>query len=299
MDKSITIEQIMKFFNLIPVAGHQGISREVKRTDFHRPGLQLGGFFHEFPNEKIQIIGNQETLYIQSLSEKQRKSTIKRYLKSKPLCIFVSNNHDTSYFEEICNQTNTPLFSTKDGSHELGDKLVNYLEKMLAKEVGIHGVCMNVFGVGILLRGSSGVGKSEAALSLINKGHRLIADDLVILKKIGPTALIGTHNSFNRHFLALRGIGLVNIPKVYGFGAVQDETKINLDIELSIWDESKYYDAIQAETHYSNYLDTKIKHIEIPIRPGRDIAELVEVAAKNWRLEQEGYFAYKDFHSRF
>jgi len=299
MQKSITIHELINFLKLTPIAGHAGLNREITKTDFHRPGLQLSGFFNEFPNEKVQIIGNQESYYIQSLTKEEKHEIIQRYMSHKPICIFVSNNHDTSYLVDICNETNTPLFTTSDGSHELSDKIVNFLNKNLAKELGIHGVCMEVFGVGILLRGSSGVGKSEAALSLINKGHRLISDDLVILKKIGPTALIGTHNSYNRHFLALRGVGLVNVPKIYGFGSVQDETKINLDIELSIWDETKYYDAIQAETNYINYLDTKIKHIEIPIRPGRDIAELVEVAAKNWRLEQEGYYAYKDFHSRF
>ncbi|MFP3726432.1 HPr(Ser) kinase/phosphatase [Priestia filamentosa] len=298
MKKSITIQELAHFLNLSPLAGHKGLNRLITHTDFHRPGLQLSGFFDEFPNKKVQIIGNQEFYYLQSLRSAEKTASIMRYMNHNPICIFVTNQHDISLLLDICNETNTPLFSTKDGSHALSDKIVNFLDKSLAKELGIHGVCMNVFGVGILLRGNSGVGKSEAALSLINKGHRLIADDLVILKKIGPTALIGTHNNINRHFLALRGIGLVNVPKVYGFGSVQDETKVNLDIELSVWDENKYYDAIQAETQYINYLDTKIKHIEIPIRPGRDIAELVEVAAKNWRLEQEGYYAYKDFHSR-
>ncbi|PGP11599.1 HPr(Ser) kinase/phosphatase [Bacillus cereus] len=299
MNKYVTVEQIMKFLKLKLVSGSEGLQKEITKTDFHRPGLQLVGFYDKFPRKKVQIIGNQETYYIQSLNEQERKVAIQRYIEAKPICIVVTNNHDTSYFEELCAQNNVPLFSTSDGSHEFGDKMVNFLEKSLAKEIGIHGVCMNVFGVGILIRGDSGVGKSEAALSLINKGHRLIADDLVILKKIGPHALIGTHNGYNKHFLALRGIGLVNIPKVYGSGSIQNETKINLEIKLSTWDDSKYYDAIQAEVHYVTYLDTKIKHIEIPIRPGRDIAELVEVAAKNWRLEQEGYFAYEDFQSRF
>lgn len=299
MHKSISIEKIMNHFKLQLIEGRKGLKRETNYTDLHRPGLQLAGFFTKFPNEKIQIIGNQESFYLQSLTQKQRENSLNIYFEYNPICLVVTNNHDTSYFKDLCKNTGTPLFCTHEDSQEFSEKLTNFLEKELAREIGVHGVCMNVFGVGILIRGDSGVGKSEAALSLINKGHRLISDDLVILKKIGPTALIATHNGTNRHFLALRGIGLVNVPKVFGSGSFQDETKVNLVVELSLWDDSKYYDAAQTEINYSNYLDTHVKHIEIPVRPGRDIAELIEVAAKNWRLEQEGYFAFEDFQGKY
>jgi HPr kinase/phosphorylase len=177
-------------------------------------------------------------------------------------------------------------------------KLNTYLKKVLSKEIGVHGVCINVFGVGILLRGKSGIGKSELALALIERGHRLISDDLVILKQIGPEVLVGTHNETNRKFLSLRGIGLINFTRIYGYGSYQEETKIELDILISPWEENTYYDAVGTEEKKVKYLDIEVKHIEIPIRPGRDLAGLIEVAARNLKLKNDGYDPLKEFQKR-
>lgn len=157
-----------------------------------------------------------------------------------------------------------------------------------------------MFGVGILIRGESGIGKSEIALSLIERGgHRLGADDLVILKRIGPVALIGTHNEVNQDFLSLRGSGFINVSRFYGAGAIQGETKINLDVCLSNWEKGIYYDAVGVYEKHSKYLGIDLPLIELPIRPGRDITSLIEVAAKNWRLKQQGYKVVYNFYNRF
>jgi HPr kinase/phosphorylase len=157
---------------------------------------------------------------------------------------------------------------------------------------------VDVYGVGVLIRGESGIGKSEIALSLIEKGHRLISDDLVMLKKIGPEALIAMPNEVNKHFLSLRGVGLVNVIMLYGSGAFQKETRVNMDILLSPWDPTITYDAMGMEEKRVNYMGIQVEHHEIPIRPGRDIATLIEVSAKNWRLRQDKYFALQEFLGR-
>jgi len=296
--KKARVVEIIEKFDLEIIAG-TGIDNEIDEEDLHRPGLELTGFFDLFPNGRIHLLGKQEFHYLFSLGENERRQRLKDYIEQHPPCVIVTR--DQKGLEDlilVCQKEKVPLLRTKDSTMNFSSKLHTFLRKKLAKEIGVHGVCVNVFGVGILIRGTSGVGKSEAALSLIERGHRIISDDIVILKQIGPESLIATHNGNNQNFLALRGVGLINIPRLYGSGAYQEETKINLDILLSPWDEKKYYDAMGTEKLSVKYIDIEIEHIEIPVKPGRDIASLIEVAAKNWRLEQNGYDAYEDFKKR-
>lgn len=297
--KNTTIEVIHKKFGLKLLAGECGLSTEIYVEDIHRPGLELTGFFNFFPSERIHILGNQEISYLESRDKQVLNNLFHSYLKQGLPCIIITRNLPAP--DELiiaCNQTNTPLLQTDEKTTHFISKLYSFLQKELAKEIGIHGVCVDVDGVGILIRGESGIGKSEVALTLIERGHRLVSDDLVIIRKIGPNALIGTSDENNRHFLALRGVGLINFPRIYGSGSFQKESKLNLDILLSKWDEKKYYDAMGLTTDSVSYLDTDLEHWEIPVRPGRDIASLIEVAARNWRLKQQGYNALDEFHER-
>lgn len=296
---TITIRQLADKLKLEILAGEQGLDRVIDKDDIHRPGLELTGYFKFFPNERIQLLGRQEITYLHSLTKEERDKRIGNVIKKQPPCMIITHNQEgLSYLIKHCNEEGVALLRAKEKTTRVISTLNNYLEKELAKSIGIHAVCMNVFGVGLLIRGESGIGKSESALSLIEKGHRLISDDLVILKRIDPETLIGTHNQTNRDFLSLRGIGMINVPRLYGSGAFQDETMINLDIVLSAWDEKKYYDVIESSNETVEYLDVFVPHIEIPVRPGRDIAALIEVAAKNWRLEQQGYTAMNEFNER-
>ncbi len=172
------------------------------------------------------------------------------------------------------------------------------MTKSMAQEIAVHGVCVNVSGIGILLRGKSGVGKSETAHTLIRRGHRLVADDIVVLKKISPETLLGTHNGKTKEFLALRSIGLINVSRLYGRKAFQDETRIVLDIELTKWQDNALNNELELLPKFSDYMDIKIPHIEIQLQPGRDVAGLVEAAANNWYLRQQGYSAAEDFMKR-
>nr|WP_295970557.1 HPr(Ser) kinase/phosphatase [uncultured Bacillus sp.] len=296
---TITVRKLVDKLKLEIVAGENGLDQLIDNDDIHRPGLELTGYFKFFPKERIQLLGRQEITYLHSLTKAQRDERIGNLIKEHPPCIIITRNQaGLSYLIKHCNEEGVALLRAKEKTTRVISKLNNYLEKELAKSIGIHAVCMNVFGVGLLIRGESGIGKSETALSLIEKGHRLIADDLVILKRIDLDTLIGTHNQTNRDFLSLRGIGMINVPRLYGSGAFQEETTINLDIILCAWDVKKYYDGMETSKEIVDYLDVSVPHIEIPIRPGRDIASLIEVAAKNWRLEQQGYTALNEFYER-
>jgi HPr kinase/phosphorylase len=296
---SITIRQLAEKLKLEIVAGEDGLERIIDIDEIHRPGLELTGYFKFFPNERIQLLGKQEITYLHSLTKAERDERIGKLISEHPPCIIITRNQEgLSYLIKHCNEEGVALLRAKEKTTRVISNLNNFLEKELAKSIGIHAVCMNVFGVGILIRGESSIGKSESALSLIERGHRLISDDLVILKSVDPDTLIGTHNQTNRDFLSLRGVGLINVPRLYGSGALQEETSINLDIVLAQWDVKKYYEGIEPPKSYVEYLDVPIPHIEIPIRPGRDIASLIEVAAKNWRLEQQGYTAVEEFKNR-
>lgn len=297
--KSITIRKLAEKMKFEIVAGENGLDRSIDNDEIHRPGLELTGYFKYFPYKRIQLLGRQEITYLHSLTDEQRDERIGNVIREHPPCIIITHNQEgLTYLIKHCNEENVALLRAKEKTTKVIGTLNTYLEKELAESIGIHAVCMNVFGVGILIRGESGIGKSESALSLIEKGHRLISDDLVILKRINPETLLGSHTDTNRDFLSLRGIGMIHVPRLYGSGSFQDETTINLDIVLSPWDEKKYYDTLDHPEEYVEYLDVSVPHIEIPIRPGRDIAALIEVAAKNWRLEQKGYKAVNEFMER-
>jgi HPr kinase/phosphorylase len=296
---SITIKHLADKLKLEILAGVQGLDCIIDNDDIHRPGLELTGYFEFFPKERIQLLGKQEITYLHSLTKSERDERIGQLIQQHPPCIIITRNQEgLDYLIKHCNDVGVALLRAKEKTTNVISKLNNYLGKELAKSIGIHAVCVNVFGVGLLIRGESGIGKSESALSLIEKGHRLISDDLVILKRVAPETLIGTHNQNNRDFLSLRGIGMINVSRLYGSGAFQEETTINLDIVLSAWDEKKYYDAIGHSSELVEYLEVAVPNIEIPVRPGRDIVSLIEVAAKNWRLEQQGYFAVNEFKER-
>ena len=222
---TITIRHLAEKLKLEILAGEPGLDHIIDNDDIHRPGLELTGYFKFFPNERIQLLGRQEITYLHSLTKEERDERIGNVIKKHPPCMIITRNQEgLDYLIKHCNEEGVALLRAKEKTTRVISILNNYLEKELAKSIGIHAVCMNVFGVGLLIRGESGIGKSETALSLIEKGHRLISDDLVILKRIGPETLIGTHNQTNRDFLALRGIGMINVPRLYGSGSFQDET---------------------------------------------------------------------------
>ncbi|MCB7070316.1 MAG: HPr(Ser) kinase/phosphatase [Caldibacillus thermoamylovorans] len=297
--KTISIEKLVQEFSLEVLEGEDYLNRKISQPRTHRPGLEFIGYFEYFPMEQIQILGKKEITYLHKLTDEKRRYHIGNVVKYHPPCFIVTAGQEgLTYLKQYCKEERIPLLRTNEKSSEFIDKLNNYLKNKLAPEIAIHGVCLNVYGVGILLRGKSGIGKSETAHTLIGRGHRLVADDIVVLKKISSKTLLGTHNRTNKEFLALRSIGLLNIAKIYGRKAFQEETRIALDIELCRWEDNELNNQLEPELTYKDYLGVKIPHIEIQLQPGRDVAGLVEAACTNWYLFQQGYNAAEEFFER-
>ncbi|MEK3735080.1 MULTISPECIES: HPr(Ser) kinase/phosphatase [Paenibacillus] len=297
--KSITVQNIKDTFQLEVLTGADRLDRIITRPRSHRPGLEFVGYFDFFPMERVQVLGRKEINYLLTRSVEERKLHIGNIVKYHPPCFIVTTGQEEiHYLTLFCEQEGIPLLRTAETTTEFIAKLDGYLVKALAPEMSIHGVCVNVAGIGILLRGKSGIGKSETAHTLIRKGHRFVADDIVVLKKLGPTTLLGTHNQTSREFLALRSVGLINVVRQYGRTAFQDETRIVLDIELSPWRENALNNELEVVPQFTEYLGIQIPHLEVQLQPGRDVAGLIEAAANNWYLKQLGYSAAEDFMSR-
>jgi len=297
--KKLAVRELKERFGLETLAGEDCLDRAVTRSRSHRPGLEFAGYFDFFPTERVQVLGKKEITYLHKLPEEERNERIGNIVAYHPPCFIVTRGQEgLKYLILYCRQEGIPLLRTGEATTEFIAKLDAYLVKALAPEIAVHGVCVNVSGMGVLLRGKSGVGKSETAHTLIRRGHRLVADDLVVLKKLGPETLLGTHDGNSREFLALRSIGLINVVRLYGRKAFQDETRIVLDIELTPWKDNALNNELELEPKHTDYLGVQVPHIEIQLQPGRDVAGLIEAAANNWYLRQQGYSAAEEFIKR-
>jgi len=299
--KALSLDQLVKHFSLKVLVGDDQLQTEIKQPRVHRPGLEFVGHFDFFPTERIQILGRKEITYLHKLSHEERKLRIGNIVQYHPPCFIVTAGEEgLTYLTQYCTEEKIPLLVTKEptGTTDFIIKLDSYMVKELAPEMTVHGVCMNVFGIGILIRGDSGVGKSETAHTLIGRGHRLVADDIVVLKKLSAQTLLGTNDDKTKEFLALRSIGLLNVVRSYGQKAYQNETRISLDIKLTKWEKDALNNDLEQEPTYTDYMGIKISSIEIQLQPGRDVAGLIEAAANNWYLRQQGYSAAEDFLSR-
>lgn len=299
--KKITVEDVVRQFSLKVLVGGEYLNRTITQPRVHRPGLEFVGHFDFFPTERVQILGRKELNYLRKLSDEERKMRIGNIVQYHPPCFIVTaGDRELTYLKQYCIDEKIPLLATEkpEVTSEFIPKIDAFMVKALAPEIAIHGVCVNVSGIGILLRGKSGVGKSETAHTLIGRGHRLVADDIVVLKKLSPQTLLGTHNGTSREFLALRSVGLLNVVRLYGRQAFQEETRISLDIELTKWQDNALNNELELEQKFTEYMGVRIPHIEIQLQPGRDVAGLIEAAANNWYLGQQGYSAAEEFMKR-
>lgn len=264
----------------------------VTDNDCNRPGLQLMGFYEYFNAERIQICGNMEFAYLASLDEKTRYERIDALFATKIPMFVVARGHEL-YPEmiEIAQKYQVPITRTQDSTTAFIAALIGYLNVELAPRITRHGVLIEVYGEGILIVGESGVGKSECAIELVKRGHRLVADDAVEIRKTSSRTLVGQSPDNIRHFLELRGIGIINTRRLFGMGAVKVSEKIDLIVELEPWDKNKIYDRMGVDNEYTTILGIKIPSLTIPIKPGRNLAVILEVAAMNNRHKKMGYNA--------
>lgn len=299
--KELTVEHVIQKFSLKVLTGENHLQQVITQPRSHRPGLEFVGHFDFFPTERIQILGRKEINYLHKLTLEERQFRIGNIVKYHPPCFIVTAGEEgLTYLKQYCLEEGIPLLCTNEPktTSEFITQLDAYMVKALAPETAIHGVCINVYGMGILIRGKSGVGKSETAHTLIGRGHRLVADDIVVLKKLSPKTILGTHDEKTKEFLSLRSIGLLNVVRLYGRKAFQDETRIALDIELTKWQKDSLNNELEQESRFTEYMGVKIPHIEIQLQPGRDVAGLIEAAANNWLLKQQGYSAAEEFMKR-
>ncbi|MBQ8207252.1 MAG: HPr(Ser) kinase/phosphatase [Clostridia bacterium] len=295
---SIKLSKLIKDIGLTEVyLPENADSIEIISPDVERPGLALTGFFEKYERTRIQIFGRAEVAYLEGLAPAERDIHIENFMKLESVAVIFSS--DLPIFDEIlkyAKQCGTPVLSSSRRTSALLAQIIAYLHVELAPRITRHGVLVEVYGEGLLLLGDSGVGKSETAIELVKRGHRLIADDAVEVKRVSATTLVGSAPEIIRHYVELRGIGIVDIKRLFGVGAVKDTEKIDLVINLEPWIQGKMYDRLGIDNETMDILGIKIPAITIPVRPGRNLAIILEIAAMNNRQKRMGYNTALEFN---
>ncbi|HZJ82766.1 MAG TPA: HPr(Ser) kinase/phosphatase [Clostridia bacterium] len=296
---SIPIESIVEELGLEVIYCHENKSLDVSTSDINRPGLQFAGFFDYFASERIQVLGKVEMNYLDTMDPDFRFQQLDRFFRYDFPCLIISRDMEIpSYIIDLSKKYKHSLLRSPLSTSSLIQKLINYLGSALAPKITRHGVLVDVYGAGVFLMGESGIGKSETALELIKRGHRLVADDAVEIKKVTDNRLIGESPELIRHFMEIRGIGIIDIKSMYGVGSVINNKPLDIVIYLEFWDDSKEYDRLGLTEEHIDILGVKLPKIVIPVRPGRNLAIIVEVAARNWRLKRMGYNAAVELDNR-
>lgn len=271
----------------------------ISTTEVNRPGLHMAGYFEFFDENRIQIIGKSEEGFLQRFTDEKARARLEEFFSRKPAAVIVCRDLQIdNSFIEIAKKHGVPLLRSTESTSDFTSALIAFLNLHLAPRVTRHGVLVEVYGEGILLLGESGVGKSETAIELVKRGHRLIADDAVEIRRVSNKSLVGTAPDNIRHFIELRGIGIINASRIFGAGAVKLTEKIDLVINMEPWDVNKAYDRMGLESQTTEILDLKIPSLTIPVKPGRNLAVIIEVAAMNSRQKKLGYNAAEDLLKR-
>ncbi len=274
-------------------------SIEITCSRVNRPGLQIVGFYDYYEQARLQIIGKVENMYISKMTKKERLSRLEDFFKTQPSgVIYTSSLPVEDDVIELAKKYRVPLLRTSKATSEFMAALIAFLNVELGPRITRHGVLVEVYGEGILLLGDSGVGKSETAIELLKRGHRLIADDAVEIKRVSATALVGRAPEIIRHYVELRGIGIVDVRRLFGMGAVKDSEKIDLIINLEAWQDDKMYDRFGLEEHTTEILGINVPSIVLPVSPGRNLSVVIEVAAMNNRQKKMGYNTAEEFNKR-
>lgn len=292
----VRTKDLLDNFNLTVVAGADGIHREITSNDISRPGFEMTGFFEYYPKERIQIIGKTEMNYFLNLSEVEQRDRSERLCTDITPGLIVTNWMDIpQVLLDAANHAGVPILKSPRTTNRVIVRITNFLGAKFAPTTAVHGVLVDIYGVGVLIMGQSGVGKSETALELVKRGHRLVADDSVEIRQEDYDTLIGNSPPLIEHLLEIRGLGILNIMTLFGAGAVKSYKRISYIVQLEIWDDKKQYERLGIEEETMKIMDVRIPKATIPVRPGRNLAVIIEVAAMNFRLKQMGVNAAEDF----
>ena len=295
--KLAKLAEALKLQNLTPEIDMEKI--ELTTKDINRPALQLAGYYEHFSSERVQIIGYVEYSYIMQMEREERQERFEKFISSGiPCVIFTTLTEPTGQMIETALKYKVPLLVTSRTTSSFMAEIIRWLGLELAPSLSIHGVLVDVYGEGVLIMGESGIGKSEAALELVRRGHRLVSDDIVIIRKVSDATLIGNAPDVTKHLIELRGIGIIDVRMLYGVEHVKDSQEIDLVIKLEDWNKEKEYDRLGLVDEYTEILGNKVVQHSLPIRPGRNLAVIVETAAVNHRQKKMGYNAVHELNRR-
>ena len=298
MANDVKLKEMVERMNLKNLTPDVDMAKKrIEVPDVNRPALQLSGYFEHFDCERVQIIGYVEYTFLEKMADDKKEEIYSTLLSYQiPCIIFCRNLPPEELFLKMAEKAGVPVFITEKKTSEFTSELIRWLNVQLAPCISIHGVLVDVYGVGVLIMGESGIGKSEAALELIKRGHRLVSDDVVEIRKVSDETLVGTAPDITRHFIELRGIGIVDVKTLFGVQSVRETQNIDLVITLEDWNKEKEYDRLGLEEEYTEFLGNKVVCHQLPIRPGRNLAIIVETAAINHRQKQMGYNAAQELY---
>lgn len=295
----VRTKDIIKKFDMELVSGEEGINRPITTTDISRPGLEIAGYFEYYPAERLQLLGKTELTFFEKLDPRDRASRMEQLCTDITPGIIVTRDMEVpAELIEAAERESVPVMRSKQKTTRLSSHLTNYLESKLAPTTAVHGVLVDIYGIGVLITGKSGVGKSETALELVKRGHRLVADDCVEIRQEDIGTLVGNSPDLIEHLLEIRGVGIINVMTLFGAGAVRSHKRISLIIDLEIWDQKKSYDRLGLDEEKMKILDTDVTKLTVPVRPGRNLAVIIEVASMNFRLKRMGVNAAEQFTNR-
>ena len=297
---SVSVAKVAQVLNLKNFTPDINLKKcKIISSDVNRPALQLTGYLEHFENERVQIIGYVEYTYLLHLSRENKMEAFERFVASKIPCVIFSTKTEPD--EDMINlaiKYDVPIFVTDQTTSTFMAEIIRWLNVELAPCISIHGVLVDVYGEGVLIMGESGIGKSEAALELIKRGHRLVSDDVVEIRRVSDATLVGSAPDITRHFIELRGIGIIDVKTLFGVESVKDTQSIDLVIKLEEWDKDREYDRLGLEEEYTEFLGNRVVCHSLPIRPGRNLAVIVESAAVNHRQKKMGYNAAEELYKR-
>ena len=295
----VTVKDVMERFGLEVSAGAEGIGRHIASSDISRPGLEVAGFFEYYPANRIQLLGKSEISFFSMLPRLDKMERARKLCSpDTPMIVVCHSMRIPPELVAAAEEEQVPLLSSPMTTTKLSNKLSDFLENRLAPMTAVHGVLLDIYGLGVLITGKSGIGKSEVALDLVKRGHRLVADDMVEIRQVAEDTLVGNPPELLRHLLEIRGLGIIDVQMLFGASAIRDFKRITLIIDLESWDPERTYDRLGLEEEKLKILDTELTRLTVPVRPGRNMSSIVEVAAMNHRMKQMGMNAAEQFSDR-
>jgi HPr kinase/phosphorylase len=294
MAKKVRVAELVQHFGLKVVSGNEGLSKPILGNDLHRPGLALAGYTNYYPADRVQILGKTEIAFLRTLTAEERLARFTELCADVTPCFVVTRGLEAPMELITASESKhmpVPVLSSPLPTTIIASRITTYLEGMFAPSTTVHGVLVDVYGVGMLITGASGIGKSETALELVKRNHRLVADDAVEIRQTSDGQLYGSAPELIRHLLEVRGLGIINVMTLFGAGAVRNTKQISVVVELELWQEEKQYDRLGLDNALKRVIDTDLPLVTMPVRPGRNLAVLIEVAAMNYRLKRMGHNA--------